>query len=186
MSKQAEVFEMLSASACNTQKVWVRSMTTDTPATWLMELPLGDGEVLEVDDWETYVLDQPLLVQGEINVGDCFAMYHRTSITQGWANQRRRVFVVRVNKSQVAVFNEDGQPLDEPLAHVSPQGIQPLSSRGNGDQSFLEEWTTDPEAGYYLDPKHSINLASDEAGAHADGAADDRAGARPGIGGSLE
>ena len=49
-------------------------MTTDAPATWLMELPLGDGEVLEVDDWETYVLDQPLLVQGEINVGDCFAM----------------------------------------------------------------------------------------------------------------
>ena len=95
--------------------------------------------------WEELVVKQHRGDFGEITkedleVGDTLAMLDRNCITEEFV---RRVFVLAATEEDVIVFDEHGQPIDEPGDFVEG-GWQQL----HGDQSFMEEWTG-TEDGYY-------------------------------------
>ena len=106
--------------------------------------------------WEELVVKQHRGDFGEITkedleVGDTLAMLDRNCITEEFV---RRVFVLAATEEDVIVFDEHGQPIDEPGDFVEG-GWQLL----HGDHSFMEEWTG-TEDGYY-------QLGVPEAPAHA-------------------
>eukprot|EP00966_Prymnesium_polylepis_P022800 524594-Prymnesium_polylepis.1 len=68
-------------------------------------------------------------------------MLDRNCITEEFG---RRVFVHLEDEEYAFIFDEDGNPIDEPSNFVT-KGQQKLE----GDHSFLEEWSTD-DSGYYI------------------------------------
>ena len=76
-----------------------------------------------------------------VEQGDTIAMLDRNCITEKFG---RRVFVHLEDEVYAFIFDEDGNPIDEPSNFVT-KGQQKLE----GDHGFLEEWSTD-DSGYYM------------------------------------
>ena len=112
-------------------------------------MPENDDDIDNEDlgcSWEELVVKQHRGDLGEVSkenleAGDTLAMLDRNCITEEFT---RRVFVLIANDENVLVFDEHGEPIDEPGNFVEG-GWQKL----HGDHSFTEEWTGDKDDGYY-------------------------------------
>ena len=80
------------------------------------------------------------ITKENLEAGDTLAMLDRNCIREEFV---RRVFVLAATEEIVIVFDEHGQPIDEPGNFVEG-GWQQL----HGDHSFMEEWTGSDD-GYY-------------------------------------
>ena len=115
----------------------------------VLRVPVNDVDLNDEDlgcSWE-----EQMMKQGDDSVearkenleeGDILAMLDRNFITEQF---ERRVFVLVATEEYVLVFDEKGEPIDEPGSFVEG-GWQRL----HGDHSFMEEWIgDDDDGGYY-------------------------------------
>ena len=115
----------------------------------VLRVPVNDVDLNDEDlgcSWEEQMMkqgDDPVEARKEnLEEGDILAMLDRNCITEQF---ERRVFVLVATEEYVLVFDEKGEPIDEPGSFVEG-GWQRL----HGDHSFMEEWIgDDDDDGYY-------------------------------------
>ena len=98
----------------------------------------------EVPSWDELAKQQQDAGQTTIDfagelAGDILALYDRTSLTEEWGPHSRRIFAWIYSETNMCIYDENGQVLDEP-EHFTPAGIQPLLMSGDSDHSFQEEF----------------------------------------------